>query len=268
LKEGRCALSAAFSSYLYMIMYGQVETINQIVNAYFFVTFSEWCWVFMDGFWVVTMAFTLPFAAPAKKLSNERPTSSVLGTYTLASAFGVLIINFCFLCIALGALWAQPWFQCRKWTSIDVSNATLIGDNYESSVIWLVSGFQYVGSAMAFNFGFKHRAPWLFNWRFAYLCLSYCIIHLVVAMVPSDLSCFFRVNCDDNHLQRFATNSELIPIQNNWHTTIMPVEFRRVIVGIIIGNTVAVMMWEYFVVHGWVGAQFRKRYPRMKHIKL
>src|SRR4051812_2384018 len=49
LLEGRCALSAAFSSYLYMIMYGQVETINQIVNAYFFITFSEWCWVFMDG---------------------------------------------------------------------------------------------------------------------------------------------------------------------------------------------------------------------------
>jgi cation-transporting ATPase 13A3/4/5 len=42
LKEGRCALASAFASYKYMIMYGQVETMNQLMNAYFQVTFSEW----------------------------------------------------------------------------------------------------------------------------------------------------------------------------------------------------------------------------------
>lgn len=47
LKEGRCTLASAISSYKYMIMYGQVETINQIANAWFAITFSEWCWVFM-----------------------------------------------------------------------------------------------------------------------------------------------------------------------------------------------------------------------------
>jgi len=34
-----------------MIMYGQVETLNQVINAWFSITFAEWCWVFMDGFW-------------------------------------------------------------------------------------------------------------------------------------------------------------------------------------------------------------------------
>ena len=42
LKEGRCALASAFASYKYMIMYGQVESMNQLMNAYFQVTFSEW----------------------------------------------------------------------------------------------------------------------------------------------------------------------------------------------------------------------------------
>jgi hypothetical protein len=31
------------------MQYGQVEAINQMINAYFQVTFAEWCWVFMDG---------------------------------------------------------------------------------------------------------------------------------------------------------------------------------------------------------------------------
>ena len=49
LKEGRCALSSAFSSYKYMITYGQVETFNQVLNSYFRITFADWNWVFMDG---------------------------------------------------------------------------------------------------------------------------------------------------------------------------------------------------------------------------
>jgi len=39
LKEGRCALASALATYKYMIMYGQVETINQVANAYFQITF-------------------------------------------------------------------------------------------------------------------------------------------------------------------------------------------------------------------------------------
>ena len=44
LREGRCALASALAAYKYMIMYGQVESINQVANAYLSVTFTEWCW--------------------------------------------------------------------------------------------------------------------------------------------------------------------------------------------------------------------------------
>ena len=78
LKEGRCALASAIASYKYMIIYGQVESINQIANAYFSVTFSEWCWVFMDGIWMMSMAFALSLAHAESHLSPMRPTSSLL----------------------------------------------------------------------------------------------------------------------------------------------------------------------------------------------
>jgi P-type E1-E2 ATPase len=44
LLEGRCSLASALASYKYMIMYGQIETLNQIMNAHFLITFSEFCW--------------------------------------------------------------------------------------------------------------------------------------------------------------------------------------------------------------------------------
>mmetsp|Transcript_3397 Transcript_3397/g.6381 ORF Transcript_3397/g.6381 Transcript_3397/m.6381 type:complete len:1061 (+) Transcript_3397:4305-7487(+) len=78
LKEGRCALASALASYKYMIIYGQVESINQIANAYFSVTFHEWCWVFMDGIWMMSMAFALSLAHAETRLSPKRPTSSLL----------------------------------------------------------------------------------------------------------------------------------------------------------------------------------------------
>jgi magnesium-transporting ATPase (P-type) len=76
LKEGRCALASSLASYKYMICYGQIQSVNQvspslsyanrshsatflvlltaicrlqIIGAYYQITFSEWCWVFMDG---------------------------------------------------------------------------------------------------------------------------------------------------------------------------------------------------------------------------
>ncbi|KAL7471342.1 hypothetical protein ACHAXS_011637 [Conticribra weissflogii] len=157
LKEGRCALASALAAYKYMIMYGQVESFNQVVNAYLSITFTEWCWVFMDGIWTITMAFSLPLAEAAKKLASKRPTASLLGPHTLMSACGILATNFLFLVIALLALWGQDWFQCRKWDSEDVSDVTTIGDNYETSVIFIVTGYQYISSAAAYNFGYTFR---------------------------------------------------------------------------------------------------------------
>jgi magnesium-transporting ATPase (P-type) len=41
LREGRCALASAFVLYKYTIMYGQVETINQLINEYFQIMFTD-----------------------------------------------------------------------------------------------------------------------------------------------------------------------------------------------------------------------------------
>ena len=42
LREGRCALASAFAAYKYMIIYGQIESLTQLINAYFSISFSQW----------------------------------------------------------------------------------------------------------------------------------------------------------------------------------------------------------------------------------
>lgn len=215
-----------------------------------------------DGFWVITMAFTLPYADVAEKLAPERPTSSILGPHTLVSTCGVLAINFLFTIFSLGLLFDEDWFQCRKWEEGAISDVTSIGDNYESSVLFVISGYQYVSSAMAYNFGFQHRAGWFQNWRFVFFVVVWTVIHFTVVLYPSTLSCFFRVNCDNDDALRGATSSEVYPIQNPWHTTVMPKQFREKLIILIIFNAVATSCWEYFVVNGFVAEWVKSFFPK------
>ena len=124
-------------------------------------------------------------------------------------------------------------------------------DNYESEVIFLVTGAQYISSAIALNFGYEFRRAWIRNYVFAILVSGFSFIQLYIIFVPGKLSCFFRVNCENENVVGGVTGGgALTPIQNFFNTTIMPDDFQWSIFAIIIANSVAVSGYEYFVVNG------------------
>jgi len=138
----------------------------------------------------------------------------------------------------------------------------VIGDNYESEVIFLVSGYQYIATALAYNFGYEFRQSWFRNYLFVIASLTLTFVQFYAAMVPGDLSCFWRVNCDNNHLQIGVTAREKMPIQNPFNTTVMPEAFRWKILVIMIVNLFTIMAYDYFVVNG-----LRRRWAAQKRSK-
>jgi predicted P-type ATPase len=115
LKEGRCALASALASYKFVILYGQITFSVDICQSAFRIMFSEWCWAFMDGVFVIGLGFTLPLSQAAPTLAPTRPTSSLLGPHTMSSVLGVLFIHYFWTIIAVVFLFTRDWFQCRKW---------------------------------------------------------------------------------------------------------------------------------------------------------
>jgi hypothetical protein len=99
--------------------------------------------------------------------------------------------------IAMIMLFYQDWFQCRKWSSKDVSNVVTIGDNYEASVLFIVGGCQYISSTMVLNFGCTFRRGWWRNYVFVFLSIAWLLLIFVMTVYPSSLSCIWRVNCDN-----------------------------------------------------------------------
>jgi predicted P-type ATPase len=212
IREGRCALASTVSAYSYYIIYGQIETILQVLSAYFAVTLAEWCWVFLDGLFSMSLAFSIPLSQAALQLTSRRPTDRLLGTETLFSICGVLAWNFFYMVLALAVLFQQDWFQCRKW-SASGGDLLEIVDNYEASVMFLVGGYQYIASAIVMNFGYTFRQPWYQNYVFVFLLLIWTILMLVVALHESPLSCLFRVNCENEVSVGSACCSYRLPVR-------------------------------------------------------
>lgn len=226
----------------------------------------EWCWVFMDGIWAIGLGFTLPLSKPAQELAPSRPTSSLLGLQTMCSTLGVLFIHYVYYIIALLVLFSRDWFDCRQWKGDDISNVLWIGDNYETETMFLVIGYQFISSAMTYNFGYEWRASWLSNQHFVLFVAAVSFIHFYVMLYPGYLSCLFRVNCDNDHVLRSVAQWELVAIQNDWNTTIMPNGYRFSLLLIVIANTLSVMAWDYFVVNGTRQRHVRKK--QMEHTAL
>lgn len=270
LIEGRATLATSFSCYKFMIMYGQVETLNQTFNSYFAITFSEWAWIVLDGVFVVAVAYFLALTKPAQVLGKKRPTASLLGPITMTSVLGMSVMNFCLLLIALRVLFNEEWYACRVFDaeSTPLTDWWALGDNYEAGVIFLVSGSQYLHAGVQFNFGGEFRANWLNNWTLAIgLAIFYSLI-IVMLFSVSVFSCLFRVNCVDEYMIRGITISSVGPV-NNWeHSTVLPDAFRIKLLVIILFNLAVACFWEKVVILGPVARWARTRWPREKPLQL
>ena len=136
-----------------------------------------------------------------------------------------------------------------QWTSTDVSNVDTIGDNYESEVLFLVTGYQYIASAMAYNFGYEFRQAWCRNYLFVALATLFTCLHFYSALNVGKLSCIWRVNCINENVVS-SIDFYKKSIQNVFNTTVMPDSFRRGLVLIMTTNAIAIVGWDFFVVNG------------------
>jgi hypothetical protein len=124
------------------------------------------------------------------------------------------------------------------------------GDNYESEVLYLLSAYQYITSAMAFNFGYEFRQAWWRNYLFVAFALFYTVIQFYITLVPGEISCVWRVNCVNENTCRGVVTYDALPIQNPFNTTVMPEQFRWKLVLLMVANAVATSGYEYFIVNG------------------
>ncbi|CAB9505716.1 Probable cation-transporting ATPase 13A4 [Seminavis robusta] len=251
-KEGRGSMASTMAAYKYVVVYGNISSYCQMVLYYLGLSFSDWMWVFIDVVWTVSFALAIPLAKPASKLSKARPTASLLSLQTVGGIIGMIAINFIFTIIAFQVLYHEEWYQCRiGGAGLEAGNVFAASDNYKVTVLFLMVGIQLMAAAASLNFGYEYRQAWWRNYVFAALVIGYITIHIVITLHPGNLSCLWRINCDNDHIVRSVLDSEPAPIGNFYNSTIMPMSFRIKILAIMTANLACAVAYEYFVVNGW-----------------
>jgi magnesium-transporting ATPase (P-type) len=210
LREGRCSAASALASYSFYILFGQLAASIDFLGARLTLYISECCW-FALVVAAISMAFSLPLSKAASGMGVGGPASSLLCMHTVVRIVGHLILNFAFLAIAFGVLWSQDWFQCRKWGQSQVANFQSIGDSYESSVLFLMTIFEAIATAMSMNFGHSFRQHWIKNYVFVCLSSTWMLCVFAITLFPSRFSCVFRVNCSNEVSAKSASFDRKAP---------------------------------------------------------
>ena len=164
LCEGRCALATSFAGYKFLITYGQIFSIVKLINYYYGVIMCPQDYLTMDVVIVVWLTIAMSKSKPRAELSSYRPTSSLLGFTTVVSVFGQHLINVAVLVTALVLMrgtegyiqWPAELSEGRKWW--------FSGDNWETTVLFVVFAVQLCSSAMIFSYGHLFRASLWRNW--------------------------------------------------------------------------------------------------------
>eukprot|EP00928_Gymnodinium_smaydae_P059446 TRINITY_DN4278_c0_g2_i1.p1 TRINITY_DN4278_c0_g2~~TRINITY_DN4278_c0_g2_i1.p1 ORF type:complete len:353 (+),score=24.21 TRINITY_DN4278_c0_g2_i1:139-1059(+) len=151
------------------------------------------------------MVYAMTQCQTAESLANRRPTSALLSVRTITSVLGVLCIYWIFLAVSLydllygsGEQFFEPFVA--QHIELPPQEWGKKADNYLVAVCFLLTITVVSSAAVVFSFGDVYRVSVFKNIS---LALSYLFVLTFVFYViwsrPNDLTCLFRVNCDNGH---------------------------------------------------------------------
>ncbi|KIK67306.1 hypothetical protein GYMLUDRAFT_69495 [Collybiopsis luxurians FD-317 M1] len=180
VKEGRCALVTSFSAFKFMALYSMIQFTTVTLLYSFASSLGDFQFLYIDLFIIIPIAVTMGRGVPYPRIFPKRPSSSLVSKKVLSSIVGQILIT------SAAQLWAYSWVRGQEWYTPppspdpgDGSNQ-LESTNFENSVLFLISCFQYILAACVFSIGPPYREP---MWKNVLLVLSLIVLTLFNLLV-------------------------------------------------------------------------------------
>ncbi|EMD37542.1 hypothetical protein CERSUDRAFT_114181 [Gelatoporia subvermispora B] len=184
IREGRAALVTSFSCFKYMALYSLIQFTTITLLYSFASSLGDFQFLYIDLFIIIPIAVTMGRTLPYPQIHPKRPTASLVSKKVLASLIGQIVIT------AAIQFWAFFWVRSQEWytppPAADPSrhDDKLEAKNYENTVLFLVSCFQYILVAAVFSIGRPYRKS---MWTNVPFMLSLCCLsgfNLLVLLWP------------------------------------------------------------------------------------
>ncbi|OWK50143.1 putative cation-transporting ATPase 13A2 [Lonchura striata] len=155
IREGRCSLVTSFGVFKYMALYSLVQFVSVLLLYTINTNLSDFQFLFFDLVITTTVAVLMGRTGPAPALGARRPQGAlisglVLGSLLLQTALLVTVQLLSYFITV-----SQSWYVPLNSTVTAPQNLP----NYENTVLFCVSGFQYLILAVAMSKGHPFREP-------------------------------------------------------------------------------------------------------------
>uniref|UniRef100_A0A667GRA3 ATPase cation transporting 13A2 n=1 Tax=Lynx canadensis TaxID=61383 RepID=A0A667GRA3_LYNCA len=155
IREGRCSLDTSFSVFKYMALYSLTQFISVLILYTINTNLGDLQFLAIDLVITTTVAVLMSRTGPAPALGRARPPGALLSAPVLSS----LLLQVALVAgVQLGGYFltvAQPWFVPLNKTVPAPDNLP----NYENTVVFSLSSFQYLILAAAVSKGAPFRRP-------------------------------------------------------------------------------------------------------------
>jgi len=190
IKEGRCALTTSFGVFKYMALYSMIQFISVLILYSNKTNLGDTQFLYIDLVITTTVAVLMGRTGPWETLVAKRPPGSLVSGQTLMSV-AVQILA----CLA-GQLGSIFFLQSRSWyTPVNPPTPdSEIIENWDTTVIFIVSSYQYLSLATTFSAGPPYRKPFYTNFLYlaALVCLTIFTAILIMNPLPM-LGNFFQL---------------------------------------------------------------------------
>ncbi|XP_054435653.1 polyamine-transporting ATPase 13A2 isoform X4 [Pteronotus mesoamericanus] len=180
IREGRCSLDTSFSVFKYMALYSLTQFISVLLLYTINTNLGDLQFLAIDLVITTTVAVLMSRTGPALVLGRARPPGALLSVPVLSS----LLLQVALVAgVQLGGYFltvAQPWFEPLNGTVPAPNNLP----NYENTVVFSLSSFQYLILAAAVSKGAPFRQPLYTNVPFLVALALLASILVGLLLVP------------------------------------------------------------------------------------
>ncbi|NWY68292.1 AT132 ATPase, partial [Erithacus rubecula] len=155
IREGRCSLVTSFGVFKYMALYSLVQFVSVLLLYTINTNLSDFQFLFFDLVITTTVAVLMGRTGPAPALGVQRPQGALISGLVLGSLLLQTALLIAVQVLSYFITTSQSWYVPLNSTVTAPQNLP----NYENTVLFCVSGFQYLILAVAMSKGYPFREP-------------------------------------------------------------------------------------------------------------
>ncbi|OXB64406.1 hypothetical protein ASZ78_009989 [Callipepla squamata] len=180
IREGRCSLVTSFGVFKYMALYSLVQFVSVLLLYTINTNLSDFQFLFFDLIITTTVAVLMGRTGPAKELGVRRPQGALISVAVLGSLLLQTALLITVQVLSYFITVSQSWYVPLNSTVTAPQNLP----NYENTVLFCITGFQYLILAVAMSKGYPFREPLYTNVLFLVVLMLLFSLMIWLTLYP------------------------------------------------------------------------------------